>query len=156
MQMSQVYRLDRVFFHKLHHPPCCIGNITDYGRQFHEGDRGTRSQSQYKEGLSFAPSRDFCKIQTQPSSLKHQRRSDKMVSFRDYEIYLLFLLLVKFHGSGKCEIYSPVQRILQCFLSCASLSLETVNADPLFLNVTFVKTISVLQSSFQQFFLFQI
>ena len=75
-----------------------------------------------------------------------------MVFFRDYEIYLLFLLLVKFHGSGKCEIYSPVQRILQCFLSCASLSLETVNADPLFLNVTFVKIISVLQSSFQQFF----
>ena len=79
-----------------------------------------------------------------------------MVSFRDYEIYLLSLLLVKFHGSGKCEIYSPVQRILQCFLSCASLSLETVNADLLFLNVMFVKIISVLQSSFQQFFLFQI
>ena len=75
-----------------------------------------------------------------------------MVFFRDYEIYLLFLLLVKFHGSGKCEIYSPVQRILQCFLSCASLSLETVNADPSFLNVTFVKIISVLQSGFQQFF----
>ena len=46
-----------------------------------------------------------------------------MVSFRDYEISLLFLLLVKFHESGNCEIYSGVQRILQCFLSCASLSL---------------------------------
>ena len=79
-----------------------------------------------------------------------------MVSFRDYEIYLLFLLLVKFHGSGKCEIYSPIQRILQCFLSCASLSLETVNADPLFLNVTFVKIISELQGGFQRFFVFQI
>ena len=40
-----------------------------------------------------------------------------MVSFRDYEIYLLFLLLVKFHVSGKCGIYSPVQRILQCFFT---------------------------------------
>ena len=38
-----------------------------------------------------------------------------MVSFRAYATYLLFLLLVKFHGSGKCEIYSPVQKILQCF-----------------------------------------
>ena len=52
-----------------------------------------------------------------------------MVSFRDYEIYLLFLLLVKFHGSGKCEINSPVQRILQCFLPSTILSLETENAD---------------------------
>ena len=41
-----------------------------------------------------------------------------MVPFRDYEIYLLFLLLVKFHGSGKREIYSPIQRILQCLLPC--------------------------------------
>ena len=54
-----------------------------------------------------------------------------MASFRDYEIYLLFLLLVKFHGSGKCEIYSPVQRILQCFLPRAILSLDIENADPL-------------------------
>ena len=23
--MSQIYRLDRVFFHKLHHLPCCLG-----------------------------------------------------------------------------------------------------------------------------------
>ena len=40
-----------------------------------------------------------------------------MVSFRAYATYLLFLLLVKFHGSGKCEIYSPVQKILQCFFT---------------------------------------
>ena len=78
-----------------------------------------------------------------------------MVSFRDYKIFLLFLLLVKFHGSGKCEIYSAVQRIVQCFLPCASLSLETENADPLFLNEMFVQMISELQGWFQQFFLFK-
>ena len=56
-------------------------------------------------------------MQGQPSSSsKQQRRSEKMVSFRDCEIYLVFLLLIKFHGSGKCEIYSPVQRILQYIL----------------------------------------
>ena len=78
-----------------------------------------------------------------------------MVSFRDYEIYLLFLLLVKFHGSGKCEIYSPVQRILHCFLPCAILSLDTKNADPLFLTVMFVKMISELQDGFQMFLYFK-
>ena len=67
-----------------------------------------------------------------------------MVSFRDYETYLLFLLLIKFHGSGKCEIYSPVQKIFQCFLPWIIFSLETENADPLFLNVMFVKMISEL------------
>ena len=56
-----------------------------------------------------------------------------MVSFRDYEIYLLFLLLVKFHGSGKCEIYSPAQRILRCLLlPGAILSLDIENANPFF------------------------
>ena len=50
MQMFQVYGLDRVFVHKLHHPPCCLGNFADYGRQVHEGDRDTRSQSQNEEG----------------------------------------------------------------------------------------------------------
>ena len=78
-----------------------------------------------------------------------------MVSFRDYEIYLLFLLLVKFHGSGKSEIYSPVQRILQCFSPCAILSLDTENADPLFLNVKFVKMICELQGGFLQFLHFK-
>ena len=53
-----------------------------------------------------------------------------MVSYRDYEIYLLFLLLVKFHGSGKREINSPVQSILQCILAWAILSLDTKIADP--------------------------
>ena len=93
-------------------------------------------------------SRDFRKIWAQPSSLKRQRRSEKMVSYRDYEIYFLFLLLVKFHGSGNCEIYSPMLRIFQCFSPCAILSLETENADPLFLNVMFfkMKTVFVFQN----------
>ena len=68
-----------------------------------------------------------------------------MVSLRDYEIYLLFLLLVKFHGSGKCEIYPPAQRILRCLLlPGAILSLDIENANPFFLNVIFVKMISEL------------
>ena len=78
-----------------------------------------------------------------------------MVSFRDYEMNLLFLLLVKFHGSGNCEIFSPTQRILQCFLPCAIFSLDTKDADPLFLNVMFVKMISELQGGFQQFLYFK-
>ena len=53
-----------------------------------------------------------------------------MVSFRAYATYLLFLLLVKFQGSGKCEIYSPVQKILQCFSPWAILSLGNENAYP--------------------------
>ena len=79
-----------------------------------------------------------------------------MVSLRDYEIYVLFLLLVKFHGSGKCENYSPVQGIWQYFLPCAILSLDMENADPLFLNAIFVKMISELQGGFQQFLYFKI
>ena len=62
--------------------------------------------------------------------MKLQQRSDKMVSYRDYEIYLLILLLVKFHGSGKCEINSLVQKILQGILPWAILSLDTKNAGP--------------------------
>ena len=50
---ANVPRLDRFFFLKLHHPPCCLGNFADYGRQVHEGDRDTRSQSQNEEGPSF-------------------------------------------------------------------------------------------------------
>ena len=30
--MSQIYGLDRVFFHKLYHPPYCLGNFADNGR----------------------------------------------------------------------------------------------------------------------------
>ena len=70
--------------------------------EFREDDRDTRFQSKTKNGLSSIP------LSVGTSSLKHQRRSDKMVSFRDYEICLLFLLLVKFYGSGKYEIYSSV------------------------------------------------
>ena len=45
-------------------------------------------------------------------------RSHNMVSVRDYEIYLLFLLLVKFHGSGNCEIYSPAKDVTVFFTKC--------------------------------------
>ena len=45
-----------------------------------------------------------------------------MVPFRDCKIYLLFLLLVKFHVSGKCEVYFSVQMILQSVLPLAILS----------------------------------
>ena len=129
MQMSEVFSINRVFFRKLHHPPCCLSNFPDYGChydcQFHEDDSDTRSQSQNEA----EPTRPFLQGTTvgfrhKTSSLKHQQRSDKMVSFCEYEIYLLFLLLIKFHGSGKCEIYSPVQRIFQCFLPCAILNFE--------------------------------
>ena len=41
-----------------------------------------------------------------------------MVSVRDYEIYLLFLLLVKFHGSGNYEIYSPAKDVTVFFTKC--------------------------------------
>ena len=74
--------------------------------------------------------------------MKHQRKSDKMVSFRDYEIYLLFLLLVKFNGSGTCVL--PYKG----FYCVLILSLDTKNADPLFLTVMFVKMISELQGGF--------
>ena len=65
-----------------------------------------------------------------------------MVPFRAYEISFLFLLLVKFHGSGESEMYSPVQRILRCFLPSAILSLDTGNSDPSFLKVMFDQMIS--------------
>ena len=80
--------------------------------------------SKRRGAFSPIPSRNFFKIWGQPSLLKHQRKSNKMVSFRDYEMNLLFLLLVKFHGSGNCEIFSPTQRILQCFLPCAIFKLR--------------------------------
>ena len=67
-----------------------------------------------------------------------------MVPLRDYEISPLFLLLIKFHRSGESEIYSPVQRILQCFLPGAILNLDTENGDPLFLNMMFAQMISEL------------
>ena len=79
-----------------------------------------------------------------------------MVSLRDYEIYLLFLLLVKFHGSGKCEVILPYKGFDSIFLPCPILSLDIENADPLFMNVIFVKMISELQGCFQQFLYFKI
>ena len=45
-----------------------------------------------------------------------------MVSLRDYEICLLFLLLVKFHGSGKCEVILLYKGFDYIFLPCAILS----------------------------------
>ena len=72
-----------------------------------------------------------------------------MVSFRDCEIYLLFLLLVKFHGSGKRIPYKGFYSVF--YHVRATLSLETENVDPLFPNVMFFKMISELQGGFQQF-----
>ena len=66
-----------------------------------------------------------------------------MVSLRDYEIYLLFLLLVKFHGSGKCEVILPNKGFDSIFLPCAILSLDIENANP-------------IQGCFQQFLYFKI
>ena len=149
MKMSQVFSINRVFLHKLHQPPCCLGNFADWRRQFHDYDRDTRSQSQNEEG----PSR----LSLQMTSvwfwhnLPHWGISKGLIRWWNYEIYLLFLLLVKFHVSGKCEIYSPVQRILQCFSLCVILSVDTENADPLFLNVIFVKMVSELQGGINSF-----
>ena len=84
-------------------------------------------------------------------SLKHQQRSDRMVSLRDYEICLLFLLLVKFHGSGKCEVILPYKGFDNIFLPCAILSLDIENADPLFLNVIFVKWFRNSKVAFNSF-----
>ena len=52
IEISLVFSINRVFFHKSHHPPRCLDNCADYGRQSHEDDRDTRSQSQNEEGLS--------------------------------------------------------------------------------------------------------
>ena len=111
--------------------------------------------SKRRGAFSPIPSRNFCKISGQPSLLKHQRKSNKMVSFRDYEMNLLFLLLVKFHGSGNCEIFSPHKGFYSVFYRVPFLSLDTKDADPLFLNVMFVKMISELQGGFQQFLYFK-
>ena len=111
---------------------CTIRHVfrqfADHGWQPFEDDRDTRSQSQNEKGftcLSF-------QVLAQSSSLEHQHCPDRMVSFRDYEIFLLFLLLVKFHGSGKCESYSPERRILQCLLPCAISMLDTENVEFIF------------------------
>ena len=54
-----------------------------------------------------------------------------MVSYRDYEIYLLILLLVKFHGSGKCEINSPVQTIFTVYFTMGHFKLRHQKRRPL-------------------------
>ena len=81
---------------------------------------------------------------SQPSSLKHQQKSDNMMAFGDNEIFLLFLLLVMFHGSGKSKsrkFILPFKGFNSVFLASAILSADTVNGDPLFLNVMFPKAI---------------
>ena len=131
--------INRVFLHKLHHPPCCLGNFADWGRQFYEDDREIWSQSQNEEGPSpLSLQSDFRRILAQSIS----KGLIRWCLFRAYEISFLFLLLVKFHGSGKSEMYSPVQRILRCFLPSAILSLDTGNSDPLFLKKMFDQMIS--------------
>ena len=91
---------------------------------------------------------DFRRILAQPSSLKHQQRSDKVVPLRDYEISFLFLPLVKFHRSGKSEIYSPVQRIIQCFFTKCYFKLRHRKRRP------FISECGVRLNGFQQFFFY--
>ena len=80
-----------------------------------------------------------------------------MVSFRDYEIYLLFLLLVKFHGSGKCEIYSPEQRILLWFFNYhVPFKLRHRKRRPFISERDFRQMISELEGGFQQLLYFKI
>ena len=111
---------------------CTIRHVfrqfADHGWQPFEDDRDTRSQSQNEKGFTCLS----LQVLAQSSSLEHQHCPDRMVSFRDYEIFLLFLLLVKFHGSGKCESYSPERRILQCLLPCAISMLDTENVEFIF------------------------
>ena len=47
-----------------------------------------------------------------------------MVSLRDYKIYLLFLLLVKFHGSGKCEVILPYKGFDSIFFTMCRFKLR--------------------------------
>ena len=71
-----------------------------------------------------------------------------MVPFRGYEISFLFLLLVKFYGSGKSEMYF-YQKVKSVFTKCY-LSSDIANGDSLFLNVMFAKMIFDLYDGFQQ------
>ena len=99
--------------------------------------------SKLRMTFSSIPSGFSRRILSQPSSLKHQQKSDKMLPFRDYEIFLLFLLLVMFHGSGKSKsrkFILPFKGFNSVFLASAILSADTVNGDLLFLNVMFTKT----------------
>ena len=93
-------------------------------RKFTDYDRDTQSQPQNEEGPS-RPSFQMTSARFRHNlpSLKHQRRSDRMVSLRDYEIYLLFLLLVKFHGSGKCEVILPYKGFDNIFFTMCHFKL---------------------------------
>ena len=78
-----------------------------------------------------------------------------MVSLRDYEIYLLFLLLVKFHGSGECEVILPYKGFDNIFLPCAISSLD-IERRPFVSERDFCQMISELQGGFQQLLYFKI
>ena len=129
--MFQVYRFDRVFFHKLHYPPCCLGNFADYGRQFHEGDRDTRSQSQSEEGpflLSLQGSFERFR-----RNLPHWRISEGLIR------WCLFVIM-KFTYSFFCwwsftgqviVKFTLLQRMLQCFFTKCYFKLRSRKRRPL-------------------------
>ena len=54
------------------------------------------------------------------------------------------------------KFIQPFKGFYSVFLPCAILSLENKNADPLFLNVMFVKMISKPQGGFPQFLYFKL
>ena len=66
------------------------------------------------------------------------------MSFSDHQLYLLFLLLVKFHESGKSEIYFPIQRTLQFFLTIRHFKLRNEPETP-----TFISERDVRQNDFR-------
>ena len=88
-------------------------------------------------------------------SLKHQQRSDRMVSLRDYEIYLLFLLLVKFHGSGKCEVILPYKGFDNIFFTMCHFKLRHRKRRLFIFERDFCQMISELQGGFQQLLYFK-
>ena len=79
-----------------------------------------------------------------------------MVSLREYEIYSLFLLLVKFHGSGKCEVIPSYKGFYSIFLPCAFLSLDTENADLYFYKQFSSKWFPNSKVAFNSFFYLKI
>ena len=142
--MSQVYRLDRVFFHKLHHPPCCLSNFADYGRQVHEGDRDIRSQPQNEEGPSL--------LSLQGTSLRFRDNlpywsiSESLIRWCLSGIMkwtYSFFCWQSFTGQVTVKIFSPTQRILQCFLPCAIFKLRHQRRRP------FISERDVCQNDFR-------
>ena len=63
-----------------------------------------------------------------------------MVSLRDYDIYLLFLLLAKFHGSGECEVILPYKGFDSIFFTMCHFKLRyrKRQPDPRLLSTVFV------------------